>query len=121
MNVPEEQGMTRRVAAASFASVKLALDVERWHHGVMAKGKPTPEKPKSDKDDAEKEKPAPEAAADAPKPAEAAAAEKPEPPAVARSGEPDRAASPEATQRSIEPPPPKGEPWPDATPQPMRP
>jgi hypothetical protein len=136
--------MTRCVDSRSFAAAELALDGEGWHQKRMAKGKPTPDKSQISRERplaySRRHKDAADTPADGPKGDEAKAAE-----ATAKPVEPDvAAANPEqakaaeakpgeakpgeakpeeakAEAPAIEPPPPKGEPWPDATPQPMRP
>lgn len=93
----------------------------------MAKGKPTPEKSKIERvrplaysrrqkgeGGGDKDEPA-----DAPKDADASKGEA-KPPEADVKPAPAEAAKP-SEPPEIVPPPPKGEPWPDATPQPMRP
>jgi len=108
----------------------------------MAKGKPTPEKSQITRDRplaySRRQKDAPDTPADAKedeaaetaaKSAEAKPAEPaPVVAAEAKAEEPvpveavaAKTEEPKAEAAAIEPPPPKGEPWPDATPQPMRP
>jgi hypothetical protein len=117
-------------------SCELALDVEGWQDGSMARSKRTPERSKlvraraeafarrqrsgaegedkgekeADKEKAEKEKRSEEETKPEVKPGEGKRADT-EP--MAR---PDTSELPE-----IEPPAPRDEPWPDATPQPMKP
>jgi hypothetical protein len=128
--------MTRCVDSRSFTPAKLALDGEGWHQKRMAKGKPTPEKSQITRERplaySRRQKDAADTPADPPKGDDKPAAEAkpveatPDAAAKAETTKPEepKAAKPEepkAEAPAIEPPPPKGEPWPDATPQPMRP
>src|SRR5262245_64640026 len=90
---------------------ELALDGERWHHRTMSRRKATPDDDTSE----EETKPEPRAHATS-KPDD-------ETQPVKMKKDEEEVASRETVQElpQIVPPDPKAEPWPDATPQPMKP